>query len=462
MGSIGYHLNSHSAQASHATNGNGVNGSGKSSQYGTIFARLSALQKEADDIHALLQSQDVSAELHSSLHDPDHLPDRQLTDLSAGVVDSLERVTQDMAPSVSILTESFFGMYSGRSCTCLPSSLTVPAAFLQTKALWTVVEAKIPDLLHQHGPQTAKKLGLRAGIQPERLAQLLDTLINIGIFTTSADGSSFQNNRVSDLLRRDHWTQWHLWSDLYGNDFFDVSRSMPEAVKIGEARSAAQLSYGTDMDLFDYLAEKGLMEKFHKTLGAGAIAQAKGLAVDYPFEEIAKECFIDIGGGSGAFLASVLRTHPEMRGSLFDLSHVVENVTPAFRNKDGQFADIGARVPELLTGNFLESVPPSSVYTMKWCLHDWMDEDVVTVFKNVRRSMVESPASRFLVFESVKRPGRSSQLPRYGDLIMMITVNGKERSVDDWHRLAAEGGWRIASINPIRRAWPCAIDLRPI
>lgn len=109
MGSIGYQTNGHSAQASHAANGNGVNGSGKSSQYDTVFARLSALQKEADDIHALLQSPGVSGELQKSLHDPDHLPDRELTDLSAAVVDSLERVTQDIAPSVSILTESFFG-----------------------------------------------------------------------------------------------------------------------------------------------------------------------------------------------------------------------------------------------------------------------------------------------------------------------------------------------------------------
>lgn len=293
----------------------------------------------------------------------------------------------------------------------------------------------------------------------------MDTLINWGIFasTRNADGTIlFNNNRVSDLLRRDHWTQWHLWTDLYGNDFYNVARSMPAAVKIGEARSAAQIEYGTEMDLFEYLAKEGLMEKFHKTLGAGAIAQAKGLAVDYPFQEVEGETLIDIGGGSGAFLVELLRTYPNLKGNMLDISSVIDNVTSAFRSPDGKFADVGDRVPDLIKGNFLEAVPASSVYTMKWCLHDWMDEDVVTVFKNVRRSIVESPVSRFLVFESVKEPGRSSRLPRHGDLIMMITVNGKERSREDWHRLAAAGGWRVESITPIRRAWPCAIDLRPV
>lgn len=323
----------------------------------------------------------------------------------------------------------------------------------------------MPDLLAEHGPQSAKELGIRSNIQPERLAQLLDTLANQGIFTCvrgSGVSAVYRNNRTSELLTTEHWTQWRLWSDLYGNDFFNVSRSMPDAVRIGEHRTAAQIEYKTEMNLFDYLAKEGLMGKFHKTLGAGAVAQSLGLAVDYPFEDIARESFIDIGGGSGAFLASILRAHPEMRGSLFDMSHVIEGVTPDFRGPGGKYGDVSSRVPELLTGDFTEAVPPSSVYTMKWCLHDWMDEDVVAVFKNVRRSIVETSVSRFLVFESVKQPGRSSRLPRYGDLIMMITCNGKERSREDWERLAKEGGWRIEGIHPIRRAWPCAIDMRPI
>jgi hypothetical protein len=334
-----------------------------------------------------------------------------------------------------------------------------------------VVEAHIPDILAEHGPQTAQELGLRAGIQPARLSQLMDTLINQGIFTlappvTTTQGKvpRYANDRTSTLLRRDHWTQWHRWTDLYGNDFFDVSRSMPAAIKIGESRTAAQIAYGTDLHLFDYLAKEGLAEKFHNTLGAGAVAQAKGLVVDYPFEEIerAGESFIDIGGGAGAFLAALLRARPKLTGGLFDLAHVIERATPSFREKEGMYADVSSRVVGLHSGDFLETVPASAVYTMKWCLHDWMDDDVVAVFKNVRRSMVVKPCSRFLVFESVKQPGRSSRLPRYGDLIMMITCNGRERSVEDWHALAKLGGWRIEGIHPIRRAWPCVIDMRPI
>jgi hypothetical protein len=99
---------------------------------------------------------------------------------------------------------------------------------------------------------------------------------------------------------------------------------------------------------------------------------------------------------------------------------------------------------------------------MKWCLHDWVDDDVLTILKNVRRSIVPSPVSRFLIVESIKSSGRSGRLPRYGDLIMMITCNGKERSLEDWKRLGELAGWKIHQVHRVRRAWPCIIDFRPM
>lgn len=110
--------------------------------------------------------------------------------------------------------------------------------YLNSKTLWTVVEAQVADRLAENGPQPVSTLGLRCGIQPERLAQLLDTLVSNGIFAYNPADDTYSNNRASLLLCHDHWTQWHLWADLYPNEFFDVSRAMPQAVRLGESRTA--------------------------------------------------------------------------------------------------------------------------------------------------------------------------------------------------------------------------------
>ncbi|KAF2219170.1 O-methyltransferase glim [Elsinoe ampelina] len=409
-----------------------------------LSAHLETLKRDAENVRDSLQSIDTSQTVYRALHDPDRLPNKDFESLCSSVVNSLEQVSQALVPSVSLLTDVFFG-------------------YLQTKALWTLVKNNVPDHLCIDSGLSLPDLASRSSIQPDRLSQLMDMMINQGVFTFDEVAQVYRNNRASELLQKDHWTQWHLWSDLYGTDFYDVCRAMPEAVSVGERRSAAQIAWGTEKGLFDYMAEVGLLDKFHRTLGAGAVAQSMALAVDYPFDDIANESFIDIGGGSGDFLAAILRKQPNMTAGMLDLPSVIERAEAEFLKPNSAYADIRDRLTAgFHAGDFFQQVPASKVYTMKWCLHDWSDEDVIRIFTTIRRDIVASPLSRLLVFESVKEPGRSSRLPRYGDLIMMITVNGQERSARSWRDLAEKSGWRVDAIHPIRRAWPCAIDLRPV
>lgn len=422
-----------------------------------IDTLLSGLQRQIADVTAELKSPPLAQALETLLHDPDRLPDSATEKLATQLIDSLDDLQLQLLPSVSLLTDGFF-------------------SYLDSKVLATVVSARVPDILGEHGPLPVSELASHANIQPERLDQLLDALTNKGIFTkmSKPDGSAssaiYANNRASTLLMRSHWTQWHRWADLYPNDFYNIASAIPQAVATGESRNAAQIGYGIDVNttLFGYLeTQPALAEKFHRTLGAGAGAQAAGLPVDYPWgDELAGECVLDIGGGNGEFLASILRGHPSLRGSILELGNVVDLAKNEFFGETGRFRDVAHQVTDLIKGNFLQAVPPSKIYVMKWCLHNWGDDMVVKILQNVRRAILVGDVGkvepRFLIFESVKEPGRSGRLARYGDLVMMMTTNGKERYLDDWKRLARLGGWRVEKVYPIRRAWPCAIDLRPV
>jgi hypothetical protein len=59
-------------------------------------------------------------------------------------------------------------------------------------------------------------------------------------------------NHVSRLLLKDYAPQWHNWVTLYGNQFFDIARGIPEAVRAGPTRCAAQVNFDTDLDMFAY------------------------------------------------------------------------------------------------------------------------------------------------------------------------------------------------------------------
>lgn len=61
---------------------------------------------------------------------------------------------------------------------------------------------------------------------------------------------------------------------------------------------------------------------------------------------------------------------------------------------------------------------------MKWCLHDWVDTKALKILKDIRNSIIKGLTSRLVIFESLLTDGRMGRLSRYGDVTMMVSVNG--------------------------------------
>lgn len=334
--------------------------------------------------------------------------------------------------------------------------------YVKSKCLSAAVERGVPDALEK-GPATLDRLAEVTHSRSDRLGQILHILCSHGVFLYDAATGNYSHTPVSSLLRSSHWTQWHNWVTLYGDQFYDIARGIPESTREDATRWAAQINYDTDENMFSFFHNQGWVPQLHRTLGGGAAAQMPGILEDYPWNEVSDGLVIDVGGGSGAFIAGLMRRYPTMRGGIFDLPHVIDHVRPFFRG-DGQFSDIGDRVgnENLLGGDFFESVPSCAVYTMKWCLHDWKDSQAITILKKIRQSIIIEPRSRLIVLESILSDKHSARLSQYGDINMMMTANGQERTEAQWEDLAVLSGWRIGKIWDLRRAWVKAIDFRPI
>lgn len=343
------------------------------------------------------------------------------------------------------------------------TSIDEQEGYVNAKCICSAVELKVPDILKGRGPLTVDELASASGARADRLRQVLRILYNNGIFIYNSSKDTYENNHTSTLLLRDHWTQWHNWVDLYGNQFYDMARGIPGSVHKDVVRWPAQINYDSDDDMFTYFNKRGWVPQLHRTLGGGATAQAPGILADYPWHEVANETVIDIGGGGGALIALLLRANKNMKGGIYDLPHVIEHATPSFHSPEGQFSDLAERVPmeNLIGGDFFESVPPSRVYTIKWTLHNWKEAEAVKIMRNIRRSIISSPSSRLVIMESILADGRYARLSRYADMNMMIAANGLERTEQDWEGLAKKSGWNIVKIQPLRNAWPAAIEMRP-
>ncbi|KAH8585423.1 S-adenosyl-L-methionine-dependent methyltransferase, partial [Bisporella sp. PMI_857] len=387
-------------------------------------------------------------QLLATLHDHDKLPDKRLADLASTAIDLLHETEQILEPGSLVLADHFLGiLYIG---------------YLNSKCLTAAVELNIPDIL-RHGPKTLPELAIEANANTHRLRQVLRILHNDGIFAHNASTDTYSNNSTSTLLLSDHWTQWRNWVDLYGNEFYDMARGIPASCRKDVTRMAGQVNFNTDTDMFTYFTEQGWLPRLHKTLSGGAEAQAPGILEDYPWEEVSNECFLDVGGGGGGLVALLLKKHRNMRAGILDTAKVIEHATKNFHDPKAIYADVGNRVSKenLIVGDFLVEIPSFGVYTMKWCLHDWDDSKALKVMSNIRKSIVKGPNSRLIILEALLTEGRMGRLARYGDLTMAISANGQERNEAQWRSLAAQTGWEVRNIFPMRNAWVCAIELVP-
>ncbi len=163
---------------------------------------------------------------------------------------------------------------------------------------------------------------------------------------------------------------------------------------------------------------------------------------------------IDVGGGRASLLAGILKVYPTARGVLFDQPAVVAGA-PAILE--------ASRVAErcrVVGGSFFESVPPGGdAYILSVVIHDWDDEPARVILSNCRRAMPTS--SRLLLIERVLPDQPGGDVSSYlGDLNMLHSLSGRERSEAEYRTLLARSGLRLARVVATRspfavvEAWP--------
>ncbi|KAK1281550.1 Caffeic acid 3-O-methyltransferase [Acorus calamus] len=140
---------------------------------------------------------------------------------------------------------------------------------------------------------------------------------------------------------------------------------------------------------------------------------------------------VDVGGGVGCTLATIISKHPNIRGINFDLPHVIEAAPPI-------------KGVEHVGGDMLESIPPGDAIFSKGIMHNWSDQQCVKLLKSCYKAL--PPPGKVIVCEMIKpvAPEASSavQLTCALDLIMLAHfVGGKERTEEEYEALAKEAGF---------------------
>src|SRR5262249_44539534 len=103
---------------------------------------------------------------------------------------------------------------------------------------------------------------------------------------------------------------------------------------------------------------------------------------------------VDVGGGTGALLAEILRARPTVRGTLVDLP-----VTVARSGATFQAAGVADRVTAV-GQSFFDPLPAGAdLYLLKSVLGDWPDREALAILR--RCALAARPAGRIVLLNGV-------------------------------------------------------------
>lgn len=274
------------------------------------------------------------------------------------------------------------------------------------------------------GTTRVDELAERADADPDALRRLLRYLVARGVFAEPAPGEVANTELSRLLLREVGWRPWldlddapGLWAESWAH--------LLQAVRTGSPGRDETWYYAE-------LVASSRTASFDALMAAQVRANAERLAEIYDWGAV--ERVVDVGGGTGTMLRTLLAAHPHLRGTLFDLAQVVEAVAADERL-------------EVVAGDFFdEPLPQGDTYVLSQIVHAWPDDRASTLLRRCREAAREDV--RILLVEGVL-PEQPSAAEASFDLFMLTLSGGRQRTLDDFRRLGERAGLALHASEPL-------------
>jgi hypothetical protein len=312
--------------------------------------------------------------------------------------------------------------------------LQMTNGYWTTQVIYTAAKLGIADHLAD-GPRDIETLAKATETHAPSLYRLMRTLGGLGLVTEDANGR-FSTTMIGRCLAIGTSGALRARAILNGEDWYTAWGGLLDSVRTGETA----FDRVAGRPFFEHLAENPhTAAVFNEAMASSSEAAARAVAAAYDFSPFTT--VVDVGGGSGAFLAGLLQARPELRGILFDLP----NVTPA---AERLLAGAGVLDRcEVMAGDFFQTVPGGGdVYILSWVIHDWNDEHSTSILQNCRQAMEDH--ARLLILEQVIPPGDGPSFAKLYDLHMLVLSGGRERTEDEYRALLAASDLELTNVIP--------------
>jgi hypothetical protein len=304
-----------------------------------------------------------------------------------------------------------------------------------SRLLYAAARYGLADLLADR-PKTAAELAGPTGTHAPTLHRVMRTMAGLGILTEDSNrrfaltslGEALKTGapgaaRSSILALAGEWW-WKGWEHFL------------HCVETGE--TGMSQAYG--MSIFEFMS--GHPEEaadFNEAMIGFHGDEPAAIAAAYDFASFGT--VVDVGGGIGTLLSAILEAHPGVKGILAEMPHVLP--TAQVKLEATGLKDRARIEPT----DFFKSVPPGgNVYILSHIIHDWTEEQCLTILCNCKAAM--GPHGRLPIVETVMPADNAPHPVKLLDIAMLVMPGGEERTEEQYRELLGKAGFRMARVVP--------------
>jgi hypothetical protein len=286
----------------------------------------------------------------------------------------------------------------------------------------------------QAGPKSAEEIAEALRVHAPSLYRLLRALASLGLFEED-DRGRFALTRLGDYLRTDAPESARAFAIVINEPWIHRAwEDLLYSIQTGERA----FNHAHGVGFWDYLAQypdQGAL--FDSAMSGGSGPRAAALLGARDWRDVGT--LVDVGGGNGQLLASVLAAHPSMRGVVFDQEQVVRDAPAVLRE-----AGVADRC-QIVGGDFFEAVPSGGdAYILSQIIHDWDDQQALAILRTCRRAM--ATGKRLLLIEQVIEGRNSPDMAKIEDVNMLVLLGGRQRTADEYAALFRAAGFGFVGV----------------
>ncbi|MGW4829031.1 methyltransferase [Amycolatopsis japonica] len=307
----------------------------------------------------------------------------------------------------------------------------IGTAFCTAKCLLTALELSLFTVLGD-GELTAEELRVKLDLHPRGARDFFNVLAGLGLLENT--GGHYRNSPLADrhLVRS---------NDGYVGGFLERANHMlyPAWGRFGEMLRTGKPT--AEADYMEMIKEPNRLRSFLGMMDAltSLIVPELAKALDWS----AYRTVVDVGGARGNLAGGLVKAHPHLAGTVFDLSEMRSPFDEHMRalGLEGQIA--------FQAGDFFtDSIPPADVVVIGHVLHDWSPDECRMLVRKAFNAV--RPGGKIVVYDRMVDEQGTDLTNLIISLDMMLTTpGGAEYTPSEYQSWLIEAGFDTTEVAPL-------------